>query len=121
MGLKGKPKFSQRQWHIKTTHCKEHMGTRERNKRLVRPGGFGGVWGDPNNREIERSTLSFEGVFVLEKKENQLSWVEVMTSFKLEELNFLSPIKKIFLIVNFLFKSTLKKIFTLSLFTCLIS
>ena len=32
------------------------MGTRERNKRLVRPGGFGGEGGGtpPNNREIER-------------------------------------------------------------------
>ena len=52
MGLKGKPKFSQRQWHIKTTHCKEHMGTRERNKRLVRPGGFGG--GDPPQQQRNR-------------------------------------------------------------------
>jgi hypothetical protein len=45
---------------------------------------------------MSRSTLSFDGVFVLEKKENQLSWVDVMTSFNLEELNFLSPIKKYF-------------------------
>ena len=60
MGLKGKPKFSQRQWHIKTTHCKEHMGTRERNKRLVRPGGFGGGT-PPNNREIERGKREKRG------------------------------------------------------------
>ena len=36
------------------------MGTRERNKRLVRPGGFGG--GDPpNNREIERGKREKRG------------------------------------------------------------
>ena len=53
-------------------------------------------------------------MFELEKKLNKLVGFEVMTESSLEFLIFLSPIKKILFIENFLLRKILKKILTFS-------
>ena len=63
---------------------------------------------------MSKSTLSDDGVFELEKKLKRLLGLDVTTESNLEFLIFLSPIKKMLLMENFLFMSILRKILILS-------